>query len=93
MKYKIYRADTPIEFGRYKGKTIMEVANIDIGYLEWFIDEIDNTLFDTDLLNNDVIKTLPSVTLSTDIEIWVIPKSDCIEVVYGNYKHLIKLME
>ena len=28
-----------------------------------------------------------------DIEIWMIPKSDCIEVVYGNYKHLIKLME
>ena len=28
-----------------------------------------------------------------DIEIWIIPKSDCIEVVYGNYKHLIKLME
>lgn len=31
--------------------------------------------------------------LIADIEIWVIPKSDCIEVVYGNYKHLIKLME
>ena len=28
-----------------------------------------------------------------DIEIWIIPKSDCIEVVYGNYKHLIKLMK
>ena len=28
-----------------------------------------------------------------DIELWMIPKSDCIEVVYGNYKHLIKLME
>ena len=25
-----------------------------------------------------------------DIELWMIPKSDCIEVVYGNYKHLIK---
>ena len=31
--------------------------------------------------------------LIEDIEIWIIPKSDCIEVVYGNYKHLIKLME
>ena len=31
--------------------------------------------------------------LIEDIEIWIIPKSDCIEVVYGHYKHLIKLME
>ena len=31
--------------------------------------------------------------LIEDIEIWIIPKSDCIEVVYGTYKHLIKLME
>ena len=31
--------------------------------------------------------------LIEDIEIWIIPKSDCIEVVYGYYKHLIKLME
>ena len=28
-----------------------------------------------------------------DIELWMIPKSDCIEVVYGNYKYLIKLIE
>ena len=28
-----------------------------------------------------------------DIELWMIPKSDCIEVVYGNYKYLIKLMK
>ena len=31
--------------------------------------------------------------LIEDIEIWMIPKPDCIEVVYGNYKHLIKLMK
>jgi hypothetical protein len=92
MKYKIYRADTPIEFGRYKGKTIMEVANIDIGYLEWFIDEIDNTLFDTNLLNNDVIKTLPSVTLSIlrnrellNYECYIQRKNKCI-VPYNHRK-------
>ena len=36
MKYKVYGVITPIDFGRYKGKTLLEIASEDKKYLEEF---------------------------------------------------------
>jgi hypothetical protein len=64
MNYKIYGIDTLVEFGRYKGKTIIEIAKEDKKYLEWFLEEIDNVALDRELFNNDIIQSLPSNIIS-----------------------------
>ncbi|WKS95818.1 hypothetical protein [Riemerella columbina] len=66
MKYKIYGINTPIEFGRYKGKTLLEVAKEDKNYLEWFIEEIDNVSVDGELLNYKEIQALGNIHILED---------------------------
>lgn len=62
MKYKVYGIDTLIEFGRYKGKMMIDIE--DKKYLEWFLEEIDNVALDRELFNNDIIQSLPKNVIS-----------------------------
>ena len=62
MKYKVYGIATLIEFGRYKGKMMIDIE--DKKYLEWFLEEIDNVALDRELFNNDIIQSLPSNIIS-----------------------------
>ncbi len=64
MNYKIYEIDTLVEFGRYKGKTIIEIAKEDKKYLEWFLEKIDNIALDRELFDNVIIQSLPSNIIS-----------------------------
>lgn len=66
MFYKIYGVNTPIEFGRYQGKTLLEVAREDKSYLEWFIEEIDNVSIDDELLNYQEIQSLSNIRILED---------------------------
>ncbi|MFK8289441.1 hypothetical protein ACI76W_09380 [Capnocytophaga canimorsus] len=64
MNYKVYGVNTPIEFGRYKGKTLLEIARDDKEYLEWLFEEVDNICLDTELFDSDIIQFLPSNIIS-----------------------------
>lgn len=64
MKYKVYGVITPIDFGRYKGKTLLEIASEDKKYLEWLLEEIDNICLDAELFNSSTIQSLPSNIIS-----------------------------
>lgn len=63
MYYKFYETDTVVEFGRYKAKTIMDIALEDKKYLEWFIEEIDNVVL-VGKSFDDIIKYLSENIIS-----------------------------
>lgn len=53
----IYNLKTKITFGRYKGKTLEEVLNINPLYIEWCMNNIDEFKFDESAYKK-VINTL-----------------------------------
>lgn len=39
---KLYRSDTLFEFGKYEGKTVWQVLDLQINYIDWCIINIDS---------------------------------------------------
>ena len=88
MYYKFYETDTVVEFGRYKGKTIMDIALEDKKYLEWFIEEIDNVVL-VGKSFDDIIKYLSENIISIlekRIE-YIFSDDDCYEHDDDCYEH------
>ena len=88
MKYKVYGIDTLIEFGRYKGKMMIDIDIEDKKYLEWFLEEIDNVALDRELFNNDIIQSLPKNVISILEE-----RMDNSEYIHSKYIYFSKKIE
>ena len=52
MKIKMYDLNTQIKFGRFSGKTITEIIEIEPTYIEWCIKHLDHFLISVEVLNS-----------------------------------------
>ena len=48
-----YDLDTPLDFGKYRGKTVEDVMDEDAGYLLWALENVER--FETDKAVQDAI--------------------------------------
>ena len=56
---RIFDTDTVIIFGKYKGKTILEIWDEDPNYIEWMVDSFHDDEFSTrlmDLIEEDEVQ-------------------------------------
>jgi len=81
---KIYNNDTIIDFGMYKYDTIIDVANIDPGYIFWCIENIAAFYVSPQILMK-IILSNDSFSLKT-VELNIL-KSDCINI-YHRYGYI-----
>jgi hypothetical protein len=52
---KLYRSDTLFEFGKYEGKTVWQVLDLQINYIDWCIININSfylTVYMIDAIKN-----------------------------------------
>ena len=61
-----------ITFGKYKGKTLNEIAELDAGYIVWLDEEIKSIKIDTDFVSQCLREELEYRSASMDIikEYW-----------------------
>jgi uncharacterized protein (DUF3820 family) len=49
----VYDLDTPLAFGKYKGRTVEDVLQCDPAYLLWAMENVDQFEVDDDAINRD----------------------------------------
>ncbi len=61
-----------ITFGKHKGKTLTEIAELDAGYIVWLDEEIKSIKIDTDFVSQCLREELEYRSASMDIikEYW-----------------------
>jgi hypothetical protein len=61
-----------ITFGKYKGKTLNEIAELDAGYIVWLDEEIKSIKIDTDFVSQCLREELEYRSAAIDIikEYW-----------------------
>ena len=64
---KLYRLDTPFDFGKYEGKTVWQVLDLQAGYIDWCIISIDS-FYLTEYLIDAIKERNPDFTLSAEGE-------------------------
>jgi hypothetical protein len=69
---KTLQPNDTITFGKYKGKTLNEIAELDAGYIVWLDEEIKSIKIDTDFVSQCLREELEYRSASMDIikEYW-----------------------
>lgn len=64
---KAYDLQTVFKFGKHKGKSLAEVAAINVHYIIWCIKNVDNFYISTDTIND--INTIVKIAIPNDIHL------------------------
>jgi hypothetical protein len=69
---KTLQPSDTITFGKYKGKTLNEIAELDAGYIVWLDEEIKSIKIDTDFVSQCLREELECRSAAMDIikEYW-----------------------
>ena len=69
---KTLQPNDTITFGKYKGKTLNEIAELDAGYIVWLDEEIKSIKIDTDFVSQCLREELEYRSATMDIikEYW-----------------------
>lgn len=69
---KTLQPNDTITFGKYKGKTLNEIAELDAGYIVWLNEEIKTIKIDTDFVSQCLREELEYRSATMDIikEYW-----------------------
>jgi hypothetical protein len=64
---KAYELETIFKFGKYKGKSLAEVAAINVHYILWCIKNVENFYIGTDTIND--IYSIVKIAIPNDIHL------------------------
>ena len=56
---KIYGLNNTLEFGKYKGKTLLEIIHSDFGWVEWAVNNSEHFFCDIEAVVEERKKTIP----------------------------------
>ncbi len=67
MKIKMYDLSAKIKFGRFSGKTITDIIEIEPTYIEWCIGHLDHFLISEEVVNS-IKEKYPTFSFSPKLE-------------------------